>query len=144
MSQEYYGPDRRQGPGVPPSAFPWWTLPGLALAVLIIFAGALAASVMLEDNTLRTQMFTGAYGLATLSVGYFFGSSAGSSKKDEAIAATAIKANETIAKQGEALAVSAPAVPAVTTTTETDAREGTARTVTAPADDTVVNDRTRT
>lgn len=113
---DYTGPDRRQTLPVPPSAFPWWVLPGLALAVLVIFAGALAASCILTDDTLRTQMFTGAYGLATLSVGYFFGSSAGSTKKDDAIAATAIKANETIADQGKALAATAPTAVAVSQT----------------------------
>lgn len=133
MTDGYMGPDRRQALLVPPTAFPWWVLPGLALTVLVIFAGALAASVLLDDNTLRTQMFTGAYGLATLSVGYFFGSSAGSTKKDEAIAATAIKANETIAEQGKALADSVPA--ATTTTTTIDpGPPPTATTTTAPAE----------
>ena len=77
----------RPAPIVPP--LPWWILPSIAALVLVIFAGALAASCFLDDNTLRTQMFTGAYGLATGAVGYYFGSSAGSAKKDDTIQATA-------------------------------------------------------
>jgi hypothetical protein len=100
MSDTIIVPDRRKAEPLP--GFPWWVLPGLAGMVLIIFAGALAASCVLQDDTLRTQMFTGAYGLATMSVGYFFGSSAGSAKKDDAIAASAAK-------------------PAVLTTTKTEA-----------------------
>jgi hypothetical protein len=131
MTDGYTGPDRRQSASPQPLAgFPWWVLPGLALTVLVIFAGALAASVLLDDNTLRTQMFTGAYGLATLSVGYFFGSSAGSTKKDEAIVATAIKANETIADQGKALAGSAPVAVAATV----DPGQPVTATTTAPAE----------
>ena len=64
-------------------------LPGLGMMVLTIFAGALIASCFIDNDTLRTQMFTGAFGLATATVGYFFGSSAGSQKKDDVMAAKA-------------------------------------------------------
>ncbi len=66
---------------------PWWVLPGLAALVLMVFAGALAASCFVGDGTLRTTMFTAAVTLATGACGYYFGSSAGSQKKDETIAA---------------------------------------------------------
>lgn len=87
---------------------PWWMLPGLATMAMLIFAGALAASCFLDNETLRTQMFTAAaVGFGT-SLGFFFGSSAGSQKKDETIAAGTA-----------ALAVSSPAVPPGTTTITT-------------------------
>ena len=71
---------------------PWWMLPGLAALLLAIFAGALAASCFLGNDTLRTQMFTGALTLATGAAGFFFGSSNGSQKKDDtnAVAMTAL------------------------------------------------------
>jgi hypothetical protein len=86
---------------------PWWVLPALACMAQVIFAGALAASCFLGDNTLRTQMFTGALTLATAAAQYFFGSSAGSQKKDDTIAANSV-----------ALASSAP-IPAPGSTTVT-------------------------
>jgi len=63
-------------------------MPVIALVVLAIFAAALAASCFLGNDTLRTQMFTGALTLATGVAGYYFGSSAGSAKKDDTIAAS--------------------------------------------------------
>jgi hypothetical protein len=76
---------------------PWWVLPSLALGVLMIFAGALVASCFVGDTTLRTTMFTAAVTLATTAVGFYFGSSNGSQRKDE-----------TIATQGAMLATSTP------------------------------------
>lgn len=72
------------------SGLPWWVLPGLAAAVLTIYGAALWQSADIGDSTLRTQMFTGAYGLATLALGYFFGSSAGSQRKDDTLARAAL------------------------------------------------------
>lgn len=67
---------------------PWWTLPALAVIAEAIFAGALVASCFLEDTTLRTTMFTGALTQATLAAQFYFGSSVGSQRKDETIAAS--------------------------------------------------------
>jgi hypothetical protein len=92
--------------------------------VLTIFAGALAASCVLQDDTLRTQMFTGAYGLATMSVGYFFGSSAGSAKKDDAIAASAAKPAVLTTTRTEAAAPGDPGVPDKPATTTTQTQTG--------------------
>lgn len=66
---------------------PWWTLPVLAVLAEAIFAGALIASCLFEDTTLRTTMFTGALAQATVAAQFFFGSSAGSQRKDEQLAA---------------------------------------------------------
>lgn len=64
---------------------PWWVLPGLAAVVLAIFSGALVASLFVGNETLQTTMFTAAVAMAGTAVGYFFGSSAGSAKKDDAL-----------------------------------------------------------
>jgi len=107
-----------------PTILPWYILPSLATIVLIIFGGALVASLFLKNETLQTQMFTGAYGLATMAVGYFFGSSAGSAKKDDAAAADSLR-------KTDALAGSAPAAPVVTTT-KTEGQAATVTTTTEP------------
>lgn len=133
MTADYPGADRRQG-AAPASLMPWWVLPGLATFVLAIFAGALAASLFMKNETLQTQMFTQAALLAALVAGFFFGSSVGKAKQDDALAATAIKQNETIAAQGVALATSAPVPPTVTTTTIDPGPPATATTTTAPAE----------
>lgn len=65
---------------------PWWALYALAAGVLVTFGGAMVASFALGDNTLSTTMATGALTLASLAVGYFFGSSEGSAKKSETLA----------------------------------------------------------
>ena len=76
---------------------PWWMLPSLGVFVLLIFAGALTASCFMDNDTLRTQMFAIAGAGFTTALGFFFGSSAGSQKKDDA--------NERLSN---ALAVSTP------------------------------------
>jgi hypothetical protein len=86
---------------------PWWVLPGLASFVLLIFSGSLVATVFMGNETLQTQMFTQAALLAALVAGFFFGSSQSSAKKDDALTATSIKQNETIAEQSKALSRSA-------------------------------------
>ena len=62
---------------------PWWMLPTLGTFVLLIFAGALTASCFMDNDTLRTQMFAIAGAGFTTALGFFFGSSAGSQKKDD-------------------------------------------------------------
>lgn len=62
---------------------PWWMVPGLATMVLMIFGGLAIASCFIDNDTLRTHMFDTAASMFTLMVGYFFGSSAGSQKKDD-------------------------------------------------------------
>ncbi len=61
---------------------PWWVLPGLGVFVMTIFAGALTASCFMENDTLRTQMFSYAAAGFTTALGFFFGSSTGSREKD--------------------------------------------------------------
>lgn len=67
-------------------AAPWWVIPGLASGILATFAGSLAASFIWGNDTLRTTMATAAVNLVFGVGGYYFGSSAGSQKKDDVIA----------------------------------------------------------
>lgn len=88
-------------PAAPPPPMPWYVLPGLAAMVLVIFAGTLVASCFFADTTLRTTMFTGAFSIAVTVVGFYFGSSSGSQKKDETISnATAALAVPTTKTEG--------------------------------------------
>lgn len=116
MSDPYNGPERRRK--TPIDGYPWWVLPALAWFVLLIFAGVAAASFMTNDATLRTQAASTWSNLAIAVVAYWYGSSAGSSKKDDALTATSIKQNETIAAQGAALATATPAPSSVTVTND--------------------------
>ena len=68
------------------SPIPWWVLPTLAVIVMAIYTGALAASFFVQDTTLRNILFGGALSQATMVVSYYYGSSSGSAKKDDVIA----------------------------------------------------------
>jgi hypothetical protein len=102
--------------------------------VEVIFFVALVMSFLGQDKTLLNVMCTAAIAQAGIVANFFFGSSQGSARKDEALAATSIKQNETIAEQGKALATSAPvAAPVVTTTTIDPGPPPSATTTTTPA-----------
>lgn len=131
MTEGYVGVDRRSNPSTHFSMGPWWVLPALAWFVLAVFAGIAAASFFTDDTTLRTQTANTWANLAIAVVAYWYGSSAGKSRTDEALAATSIKANETIAAQSNALASSTPAI--TTTTTVDPGPPATATTTTEPA-----------
>jgi hypothetical protein len=90
-------PDPVPPPVVPPPAMPWWVVPSLSYLIVLIFAGALFASCVMGNDTLRTQMFSATVALATVAVSFYFGSSKGSQDKDA-----------TIAAQGASLATSIP------------------------------------
>lgn len=109
MADTYAGADRRQSTPSSSSAGPWWVLPALAWFVLAIFAAIAGASFFTDDTTLRTQTANTWANLAIAVVAYWYGSSAGKSRSDDALAATSIKQNETIAASTAALAASAPA-----------------------------------
>jgi hypothetical protein len=90
-------PDPVLPPVAPPPAMPWWVVPSLSYLIVLIFAGALFASCVMGNDTLRTQMFSATVALATVAVSFYFGSSKGSQDKDA-----------TIAAQGASLATSIP------------------------------------
>ena len=73
-----------------PPTTPTWVLPGLAVIILLIYAGALVAVCMLNNDTLRTSFFGSVPVVVMTAVNYYFGSSAGSARKDE------IAANSTV------------------------------------------------
>lgn len=116
----------------PPELAPWWVSASLAWGVLGIFLVVIVLSYLLKNDTLTIALFTAAAMNAKDIASYYFGSSAGSTTKDAALAATSIKQNETIAEQGKALAISAPAAPV--TVTETTGPDSTTKTTTAPSD----------
>lgn len=91
---------------------PVWVLPGLAIIILLIYAGSLAAVCFLNNDTLRTSMFGSVPVVVMAAINYYFGSSAGSAKKDDQSAVTNANA---IA----ALATSTPPPTAPVTTTIT-------------------------
>jgi hypothetical protein len=91
-----------------------------------IFAGALTASCFVGDTTLRTTMFTAAVTITSQAVGYYFGSSAGSSKKDETIAAQVATA------PGATPVVTLPGQQTVVETTAPDGSQTTTTTATEP------------
>ena len=67
-----------------PVSMPWWTLPGLAVLTEIVFLTALVMAFIGDDKTLLNVMCTAAIATNAGAVGYFFMSSAGSAKKDDA------------------------------------------------------------
>ena len=57
----------------------------IALVVMAIFAGTVAAVFALGDDTSKAQTVGGVLAIAGAAANYFFASSAGSQKKDETI-----------------------------------------------------------
>lgn len=90
-------------PVSPPPAqlLPWWALPGLAVIILLIYAGGLVAVCFLNNDTLRTSYFGSVPVVVMTAINYFFGSSAGSEKKSDAIVSDS-------ANKSAALALSTP------------------------------------
>jgi len=76
-------------PAMPPAATaPWWAVWGLGYTIVIALI-ALAGLIVwrAQDSSQYAQMVvTAMISLATGAVGYYFGSSSGSDKKDTAIA----------------------------------------------------------
>jgi hypothetical protein len=87
-----------------PVPLPWWIVPSLAYLIVIIFAGALAASCFFGNDTLRTQMFSTAVVLATAAVSFYFGSSSGSEKKSDLIALDSANKSSSLASSTPAIA----------------------------------------
>ena len=116
-----------------PSGMPWYVLPLMGMTGEAIFVAGLVLSYRLENPTLFNVALGAAIGQAQMVISYFFGSSAGSKTKDDAMTATSIKQNETIAEQGKALATSTPTPPTVTTVTSDPGPPPTTTVTTAPA-----------
>lgn len=109
MTNGYFGAERRKVVEAASLHQSPWILPGFAVMVEGIFFTALVMSYFGEDKTLLNVMCTAAVAQAGIVANFFFGSSQGSAKKDDALTTAAVKANETIAEQGKALAASTPA-----------------------------------
>lgn len=70
---------------MPNAQAPWRALYLLAGVVLLIFAGALVAAYLTGNKELASNLSIAAATAAAGALAYFFGSSAGSQKKDEAL-----------------------------------------------------------
>ena len=67
------------------NAQPWWILPALGALVIVSFDGALAAMIHGGNETQVTTLITAAVTMQGAVIGYFFGSSASSARKDETL-----------------------------------------------------------
>jgi hypothetical protein len=74
----------------PPRPVPWWNLTFLATLLLLIYAGTIASAIFfLKNDTLVTSLLGSVPVTVMAAINYFFGSSAGSAKKDDAQAVAA-------------------------------------------------------
>jgi hypothetical protein len=67
---------------------PWWVLPGLGLVLVLSLDFVTGVAFLTGDATLKPVLATGLLNLAAGAMGFFFGSSMGSAKKDDTIAAS--------------------------------------------------------
>lgn len=65
----------------------WWIKPGLAYAMLAIFGASTFGSFWLKDQTVLNSMLETVKSLTVLAFGYYLGSSSGSAKKTDFLAA---------------------------------------------------------
>ena len=72
---------------IAPTPVPVWTQPVIAILVLLIYAGVLVAVFFLQNDTLRVAIYGSAPLVVNQVINYFFGSSSGSAKKSDTIAA---------------------------------------------------------
>jgi hypothetical protein len=112
-------------PAVPVTAQYPWMLPAFGVAVEGVFIAGMAMAYRLQDATLFNVALGAAIGQAQMVVSYFYGSSAGSAKKDDALAVSAVEKDKLLAN-------SVP-VPTITTTTVDPGPPPTATTTTQPA-----------
>jgi hypothetical protein len=68
---------------------PWQAKVFLATLVLLTYQGIMAAAFWKGDATLQTSLASQVVPLLAMALGYFFGSSSGSEKKDDTIASNA-------------------------------------------------------
>lgn len=76
-------------PAAPPSSEPSWAKPSVSVIGLIIFFGGYVIAWLTKDSTVMTMFAGAAIAMGQQVVGYWLGSSAGSTKKDATIAAAA-------------------------------------------------------
>lgn len=72
-----------------PQPLPWWVMPCLGAMVLLLFGAGLIAAFAFGNETQQTTMLTATVTLATAVIAFYYGSSNGSQRKDDAIAARA-------------------------------------------------------
>lgn len=95
---------------------PWWVLPLLSLQNNGVFIVGMVLSYFLDNATLFNVALGAAIMQANQSNSFWFGSTKGSQDKDVAQAISTAKKDDTIAKNAEALSVSAPVMSTITET----------------------------
>jgi hypothetical protein len=68
----------------PTQPAPWWAIIGLAYFVLIIFAVGFLLILQKGEMQLSSNMIIAVIGFVSTGLGYYFGSSSSSNKKDDA------------------------------------------------------------
>jgi hypothetical protein len=76
-------------PVPPATAEPVWAKPSISVIGLLIFAIGYAIAFVVKDSTVQTMYAGAAIAIGQQIIGYWIGSSAGSTKKDQTIAAHA-------------------------------------------------------
>lgn len=72
----------------PSTPLPWWVVPGMAYTLLVAFIGVVILIVVRAEDKYEQIVLVALIALVTGATGYYFGSSAGSEKKDTTIAST--------------------------------------------------------
>lgn len=71
---------------ITPRSWDHWMGPVIGVVVIVIYAMALAASFMWGNESLQVQMTTSVIPITMMVISFYYGSSAGSQKKDETLA----------------------------------------------------------
>lgn len=78
-----------QAPGAPPE--PIWAKPSVSVITLLIFAAGYAIAWLAHDSTVMTLYAGASIAMGQQVIGYWLGSSAGSTKKDATIAQATLR-----------------------------------------------------
>ncbi len=76
----------------PTTPAPWWAVIGLAYLAMFVFTIALVEVVRLKEMQLLSNMIIAVIGFVGGGLGFYWGSSSGSAKKDDANTALAFAA----------------------------------------------------
>ncbi len=111
--------------------FSAWGSMLVTAAIFLLLAYDLVVTSRLDDKQQFNGLNETIKAMAMIAIGFWLGSSNSKQKQDDVVAATAIKANETIADQSKALATSAP-VPPVAVAAAVDPGQTVTATTTMP------------
>lgn len=115
--------------------FSAWGSMLVTASIFLLLAYDLVVTSRLEDKQQFNGLNETIKAMAMIAIGFWLGSSNSKQKQDDVVAATAIKANETIADQSKALATSAPVQPVAVAAAVDPGQTVTATTTTPTAPD---------